>query len=139
MGAYCSVQNDTRDIMYIKFGANIAAIQWAAVAAAILATAATLGAAGPMVAGGIAATSVGLAIAKNKFDEELRRDGYTAVQPGATYTSDKLTLSLLMQANIVLVGDRGTKSGTLECWTGAEDGACKEYRASMAKFDFRPF
>ncbi|KAK1753675.1 hypothetical protein QBC47DRAFT_46825 [Echria macrotheca] len=147
MGAYCSVYNDTSDTMYIKYGANTGALQWASIAGSIAATIASLGAATPLIAASTGAaagftlglTSAGLAIAKSEFDKELRKEGYSAIQPGGTYTSEKLTLSLLMQANIVLVGDRGSRRGTMECWTGPGHNDCNRYNASQAEYEFRPF
>jgi hypothetical protein len=51
MGAYCSVHNDTNQVMYIKYGANMEALQWAAIAAGIAAVLGTGGAAGVAFAG----------------------------------------------------------------------------------------
>jgi hypothetical protein len=147
MGAYCSVFNDTSDIMYIKYGPNTAALQWATVAASLAATLTTIGAATPLVAAstGVATgaalgiTLTSLEVAKAALDKELKKHGYSAVHPGGTYTSEKLALSLLLQANIVLVGDRGCRTGTLGCWTGPTDNVCNEYNASGGTYEVRPF
>lgn len=124
MGAYCSVHNDTDELMYIKYGPNMSALQWAGVAAGIAAAIATAG----------AAVAVGLGVANIALDNELKNHGYSAIRPGGTYTSDKLSLSLFLQANIVLKrGDR-VRCGTLDCWTGSTDNSCNHYEASQASY-----
>jgi hypothetical protein len=139
MGAYCSVRNDTNDIMYIKYGANSSAIVWAGIAASIVAAIATAGIATPAVAGAVGATGAGLTIASKVIDDDLKRGGYSAIQPGGVYRSEKLTLSLFLQANIVLKGERGVRTGTLDCWTGPTDDSCNDYNATQASYAFQPF
>lgn len=139
MGAYCSVYNDTKDDMYIKYGPNMDALQWAAIGASIVAAIATAGVAGPLVGGAVAATGAGLSVASKQLDHELRGHGYSCISPGGTYKSEKLTLSLPLQANIVLKGRTGARNGTLAVWTGPTDGDCNQYRASQARYEDHPF
>lgn len=148
MGAYCSVYNDTNDVMYIKYGANMGALRWAGIAAAIATAIAGGGAASAALAGAVASraatagaglTLAGLEIAKEVLDSELKNDGYSAIKPGGTYKSDKLSCSLILQADIVLKGARGVRRGTLDVWTGPTDNSCNRYNASKARYQFTPF
>lgn len=125
MGSYCSVHNDTDVDMWIKYGPNMAALGIASSLAIMLPGKYQLQ----------TLTTAGLAVATHVFDNELRGQGYSRVGPGGTYRSEKLTLSLFLQANIVQVGADGMgRRGVVDCWTGATDGACVEYRASQARF-----
>ena len=134
MGSYCSVHNDTNDLMYIKYGPNMAALRWATTAAALataIASAGTL--AGPAAA--MAVTGAGLGVATAAIDDALKGEGYRVVSPGGTYKSDKLTLSLFLQASIVLKGDNGARRAALDCWTGPTDNSCNCYNASQAQYE----
>jgi hypothetical protein len=77
-------------------------------------------------------------VATKFLDKEMNNNGYSRIAPGGTYTSEKLTCSLFLQANIVLKGNRGVRNGKLDCWTGATDNACNSYRASQASYSFNP-
>lgn len=163
MGAYCSVYNDTGRDIYIKYGANIDALRaatWAFSAFAVLVTAgagAGLATAATATAIGVGTgltgmydlqklsrniikcvAGVGMAAAGAQLEREMKKNGYSRIAPGGTYTSEKLTLSLYLQANIMLLENGLVKTGELDCWTGPTDDACNKYNASQASWTFTP-
>ena len=112
--------------MYVKFGPNIGALAWAVTGAAIAAAVVSAGALAVPAAAATAAlagstmalTGAGATVAMEAMGDTSKAHGYGVIQPGGTYTSEKMTLSLLLQANIVLKGVQGARRAVMSCWTG---------------------
>jgi hypothetical protein len=69
-------------------------------------------------------------IAGTMLGANLRAEGYSMVQPGGTYTSEKMSLSLLIQANCVRKKNTEAEVGTMSVWTGVTANSTMEYKAS---------
>ncbi len=86
---------------------------------------------------------VGAALPVRAVEHQLMRAGLERVEPGNWFRSDKLTLSLPYQANIVLVNERTGRVSSfvdqffrvLKVWTGPTDGSVYCYHASNASYD----
>ncbi|KAJ7791429.1 hypothetical protein B0H14DRAFT_3890617 [Mycena olivaceomarginata] len=139
--------NDTTSTLYIKYAANHLALDVVAVVTA------ALGVIAAVVTGGIlvlaisapvilAALGVGggvlslAALVTGSIDLSAKEGGYHAVAPGGTYRSEKLTLSLIHQADVKLtsVVDDITIdmwSGSFTVVTGPTAGSTKKYKMSQ--------
>jgi len=153
MGSYCSVHNNTDDIMYIIYGPNILALEISGLivgVVAIIASGGTLipgleAAAVTVFAGGAVATGLGalaLGATGMALDKEMEKQGYRKRSPGEEYKSEKLPLSLVHQANIIRVttipeskpgandGQVVVKNGSMTVWTGSTNGSTRDYYLS---------
>ena len=111
MGSYVSVENDIDDAkeVLMKYSANEIGLIFAAFGGiALLATAAIV--------------------------REAGKHGFNRVGSGCQYKSDKLTLSLVCQINIIVIkeidGRPRVYRGKMTTWSGATDGATRYYKAS---------
>ncbi|KAJ3126357.1 hypothetical protein HK098_007621 [Nowakowskiella sp. JEL0407] len=138
MGSYCSVHNNTNGAMYIKYGPNTDALLIAELVAGFLAAGFTGGASLAMAATALGITATELI--DREVTKELAGKGFSRIDPDGTYTSDRLSLSLVVSAHIVLVevlpnGSVQVKSGTMTCWSGPTDGSTNGYNATDCSFE----
>ena len=111
MGSWVSVENDIYDAkeVLMKYSANETGLLFAGFGGlALLATAAIV--------------------------KEAGKHGFNRVGSGCQYKSDKLTLSLVCQINIVVIKEKGGRTrvykGSMTTWSGASDGSTRYYKAS---------
>ncbi|KAJ7096568.1 hypothetical protein B0H15DRAFT_946043 [Mycena belliarum] len=153
MGSYTSVMNDTGSTLYIKYAANHVALDVAAIVTAVLGVIAAAVTGGIIAAGisaavmsatlGVAGGALSLAaLVTGVIDFTAKDSGYHTVGPGGTYRSQKLTLSLVHQADVKLtaVVDDNTVnmwSGSFTVFTGPTAGSTKKYKMSqqLSKLD----
>ncbi|KAF7351773.1 hypothetical protein MSAN_01610700 [Mycena sanguinolenta] len=153
MGSYTSVLNDTSSTLYIKYAPNHVALDVAAAVAGAIGVIASLASGGAFAVlidvavistelgvGGAALSAAGFLLAA--IDLASGNDGYHLVAPGGTYRSEKLTLSLVHQADVhlALIVDDNTMnlySGSFTVFTGATAGSTKRYTISsqLSKLD----
>ncbi|KXS09985.1 hypothetical protein M427DRAFT_48881 [Gonapodya prolifera JEL478] len=166
MGATCSVHNNTKDTMIIKYKANefgtevgiglavfLAAVAFAAgsivvfgfilpaMAVAVVAAEAgvEMGVLGVAAAEGAEGGAVVEEGAKASF-QGRKVIGNAVVKPGEAYVSEKSILSLVMTADITLVGKatdgRGrVRAGKLTVWTGPTNNSNNGYNATDCSFE----
>ena len=140
MGSYTSVHNDTKDIMMIKYGPHGQALAISGLSVGLLGALFTGGASlaisGAALAAG-ACTAAGAGIGIAEFVRKCEENGMHRVEPDGWYKSEKLTLSLVHQANIVLINPKTNRvrKGVLTVWSGPTDDSCNCYKASSATFD----
>lgn len=141
MGSYCSVLNDYDEPIFIKYSAKSLALKTAGFILAAGAIIGTAGTAAPaIIAGGLASTiSTGMIFAGRALEANLRADGYTEIGPGGIYTSEKMTQSLLTQANIVRKKETGAEVGSMAVWTGVTADSTMEYKASDCGYKFQSY
>ncbi|KAJ7201768.1 hypothetical protein B0H12DRAFT_1287486 [Mycena haematopus] len=162
MGSYTSVMNDTTSTLYIKYAANHVGLKVVAIITAVLGVIAAVVTGGiafiavsaPVVAAGIglgtAGTVVGVgagglslaALISAAIDISAKSGGYHAVPPGGTYRSEKLSLSLVHQADVKLtakVNDTALNmwSGSFTVFSGPTADSTKNYFVSqqLSKLD----
>lgn len=138
MGSYCSVCNNTNSTMYIKYGVNMEALGIAGFIVSIIGIPFTGGQslALGIIGGGITISS----FIFDNVDKKLKREGYSKINPGNVYKSEKVSLSLYFQANVVLVekiNDKKVKIkvGKINVWSGPTDNSCNEYNATDGSYD----
>ncbi|KZV79033.1 hypothetical protein EXIGLDRAFT_707884 [Exidia glandulosa HHB12029] len=146
MGSYTSVMNDTGSDMYIKYAANDLALTVAAVVTGALGVVAAVVSGGVLLlAADAVAIGVGLgvgagtlslaALVGGSIAISANKAGYHTVPPGGVYRSEKLTLSLVHQADVLValqVDDNTLElySGSFTVWTGPTAGSDKRYNLS---------
>ncbi|KAJ7574910.1 hypothetical protein C8J56DRAFT_901840 [Mycena floridula] len=153
MGSYTSVLNDTNSTLYIKYAANHVALDVVAVVTAALGVIAAVASGGIIALGissaliaaslGVAAGSLSAAaLVTGAIDLAAKDTGYHAVGPGGTYRSQKLTLSLIHQADVKLTATVNVNtinmwSGSFTVFTGPTAGSTKKYKMSdqLSKLD----
>ena len=111
MGSYVSVENDIYDAkeVMMKYSANDIGLIFAGL-------------------GGLALAATAAIV------NEAGKHGFNRVGSGCQYKSDKLTLSLVCQINIIVIKEVGgrlrTYKGSMTTWSGATDGSTRYYKAS---------
>lgn len=119
MGSYCSVENDIHDakLVMMKFSPN----------EALLLTTAAFG--GPLAMGGVA-----LYDTIEKIRNEHAECGFHGISRGCSHKSGKLSLSLCLQINVIVVKEKDgyirKYKGSMTTWTGPTDESCNKYYAS---------
>ena len=95
-----AIVNDTDYIYSIKVGSDQQALAIGGIVAGIVATAISAGAASGVLAGAIVTVGTGVSIASGvatagvKLHDMLRDEGFTTLEPGETWTSDYMAISL---------------------------------------------
>ncbi|KAJ7612736.1 hypothetical protein FB45DRAFT_1117309 [Roridomyces roridus] len=162
MGSYTSTLNDTSSTLYITYAANdqglqvlddfingIETVDWSdddapegTKAAVATATASTTSAASATTAATTTTSASGttsdvtVASFIASVGSGALAQGYHAVSAGDSYVSDKLTLSLVHQADVILAEQINTTNmvmvykGSFTVWSGATDGSTKTYTLS---------
>ena len=92
MGSYVSVLNDTNQTIYIKYGPRDMITRAFVFVASLIPGILDLGIVPPQ---GITDMIM------NAIDQEAKEEGLSKIGPGGRYDSEKLSLSLMIQANIV--------------------------------------
>ncbi|KZV79032.1 hypothetical protein EXIGLDRAFT_707883 [Exidia glandulosa HHB12029] len=148
MGSYTSVMNDTGNDMYIKFAANDLGLNVLSVVTGALGIVAAVASGGVLlVAADTVAIGVGLGLSVGAGTLTLaslvggsiaisaNRAGYHTVPPGGVYRSEKLTLSLVHQADVLVATEVDDDvldlySGSFTVWTGPTADSDKRYKLS---------
>ncbi|KZV92833.1 hypothetical protein EXIGLDRAFT_836186 [Exidia glandulosa HHB12029] len=146
MGSYTSVMNDTDSDMYIKYAANDLGLAVLAVVTGAIGVVAAVASGGVLlivadavaigVALGVGAGAMSLAaLVGGSIAVSANKAGYHTVPPGGIYRSEKLTLSLVHQADVLLARkvDNDTLelySGSFTVWTGPTADSDKRYNLS---------
>jgi len=137
MGSYTSVMNNTNATMYIKytyaFGAKLGALPHIS---NLIADA--FGASSADVIGATSHATDSRIIA-SRIDEKLRKDGFSCILPGYSHVSQKLPLSLVHRANIILVQRRNeaiaVRRGTMTVWSGPTGASTRRYTANDCRYE----
>ncbi|KAJ7456049.1 hypothetical protein B0H11DRAFT_1925977 [Mycena galericulata] len=155
MGSYTSVMNDTSGTLYITYAPNVVALDVVEVVTAVLGVIAAVATGAVLVVGisspiiiamlGISGGSLSLAqLLTAAIDITAKNEGYHAVAPGNSYRSDKLTLSLIHQADVKLIEQVNSTaidmwSGSFTVFTGATAGSTRRYLLSqeLSKLNFK--
>ncbi|TFK49846.1 hypothetical protein OE88DRAFT_1662535 [Heliocybe sulcata] len=147
MGSHFSVVNDTDEVVWITHGVNTAVLQQSV---EILRATAAAGASVPIPALGVIATGLSTFLEKiqsaapdiprrqlNLKDVEaiLTGTGMRRLAPGETFTSDKLALSLIQQAEVAIVKSNNgegltVRTGHFTVWSGQTDNSNQTYKMS---------
>ena len=136
MGSYFSVYNDSNQTVWIQRGVCWNAIIWpvTAVATAVVTVAtAGLGTAAT-VSGGLSLTAVSGSLGISQAEakkliasvNEFKKDAIR-IDPGETYKTCKLTLSLVQTVQVL---GNNLSRDSRDCWTGSTDGSCRRYTIS---------
>jgi hypothetical protein len=74
------------------------------------------------------------------IDEKLREDGFYRICPSHSHISQKMTLSLINRANIILVqkqkGGVKIRRGVMTVWSGPTDNSTQTYTASDCRYEW---
>lgn len=137
MGSYTSVMNDTEAEMFIKYAPNSEALTISGIVLGVFGLLPVAPVVGAVVGvAGVAVATVGM----KDVSTELKKRGLSKIPPGGKYISEKLSLSLVHQADIMLVqtlDDKriSIKRGSMTVWSGETNNSTKRYNVSECSFD----
>ena len=139
MGSYISVMNNTDATMYIKY-TNACGHEMGALPqiAALIADETSANTSESSTNAGAEVTKS--ASAESMVDEKLRRDGFYRISPTQSHVSQKLTLSLIQRASIILVQRQKSgikiRRGAMTVWSGPGDNSTMTYSATECRYEF---
>jgi len=151
MGSYCSVLNNQNDIIYIKYSANSDGLLWGGIVFALLSIELPFDSAivdlvdegiitqevvnGVSVVIGLSSLGFDIPAFIDKATAKMNTDGYTCIRQGQSYKSEKMSLSLVMQANCLKLVQSDSETidiynATQTVWTGPTNNSVNNYNSS---------